>query len=176
MRIIVLLMILVPMMVHAQKKLAPVDKTNLLGIELPAGSKKDTRSISIGAANVLLSSESKSTGWTAGNTEVYVVAGDTYTRGRLHETLTRSAYTVSRPFPDTNMSLASGNGKQYIIYFSAGKGTSDLYIAEGSIEGAWTEQGDLKINGKLGVNSGVQITGSQAAQPIVDYLNGNISN
>jgi hypothetical protein len=132
MRIILLLIILLPGLLHAQKKLVPVGKTSLLELELPAGSKKDTRSISLSAANVLLSSESKSTGWTAGNTEVYIIAGDTYNRRRLHETLTRSAYTVSRPFPDTNMSLASANGKHFIIFFSAGKGSADLYIAEGS--------------------------------------------
>jgi hypothetical protein len=70
-----------------------------------------------------------------------------------------------------------GGKVQAFVEFGPKGEMSDLGIrAEGSVEGAWSEKGDLKIGGKLGVNSGVQITGSEAAQPIVDYLNGNITN
>ena len=77
-----------------------------------------------------------------------------------------------------NISGAGAGGKmQGFIEIGPSGEISDIGIrAEGSVEGAWTEKGDVKINGKMGVNSGVQITGSEAAQPIVDYLNGNISN
>ena len=71
----------------------------------------------------------------------------------------------------------AGAKVQAFIEFGPGGEMSDIGMrAEGSVEGAWTEKGDIKINGKIGVNSGVQITGSEAVQPVVDYLNGNISN
>jgi len=43
---------------------------------------------------------------------------------------------------------------------------------EGSLEGALTDKGDIKIGGKIGVNSGVQVTTSQAADTIIENING----
>jgi len=71
---------------------------------------------------------------------------------------------------------AGGKVQAFIEIDSKGE-VSDIGIrSEASLEGAWTEKGDIKIGGKMGVNSGVQITGSDAVQPVVQYLNGNISN
>lgn len=42
---------------------------------------------------------------------------------------------------------------------------------EGSIEGPLTDKGDIKIGGKMGVNSGVQVTTSQAVDDIAQNIN-----
>ncbi|MBC6493032.1 tetratricopeptide repeat protein [Flavihumibacter stibioxidans] len=46
---------------------------------------------------------------------------------------------------------------------------------EASLEGPLTDRGDIKVNGKLGVNSGVDVTGSDAANGIADSINGLIT-
>jgi hypothetical protein len=51
-------------------------------------------------------------------------------------------------------------------------GVSDFGLrGEGAIEGVFTDKGDLKINGKIGVNSGVDITASEGVQTIGKILN-----
>lgn len=53
-----------------------------------------------------------------------------------------------------------------------GNGISDFGLrGEASLEGVFTDKGDLKINGKMGINSGVDITGSPAVQGIGNILN-----
>ena len=51
-------------------------------------------------------------------------------------------------------------------------GVSDIGLrGEAAIEGVLTDKGDLKINGKIGVNSGVEITPSPAVENIGKALN-----
>jgi hypothetical protein len=51
-------------------------------------------------------------------------------------------------------------------------GVSDIGLrGEAAIEGMGTDKGDLKINGKIGVNSGVEITPSPAVENIGKALN-----
>ncbi|POY37336.1 hypothetical protein C3K47_06105 [Solitalea longa] len=51
-------------------------------------------------------------------------------------------------------------------------GVSDFGLrGEASVEGVFTDKGDLKISGKMGVNSGVDITPSPAVQGIGNTLN-----
>jgi hypothetical protein len=55
-------------------------------------------------------------------------------------------------------------------------GISDLGLrGEAGIEGVGTDKGDLKISGKIGINSGVTFTPSPAVQGIANSINNSLS-
>jgi hypothetical protein len=105
----------------------------MLSIPLPAGSKKDSRGISISAAKALLATESKKAGVSVNNTEVYSLPAGSFSEESLRQSVTGSGFAYSTLPSDPKMGLATGNGKTYLFYFSKETYGTELYIGECSV-------------------------------------------
>lgn len=121
---------MIPLVGLAQKKLEPVSKTSMLNISLPAGSKKDSRGISVSTAKALLETESKKAGVSVNTTEVYSLPLGSFSEELLRQSVAGSGYTYSSLPSDTKMGMARGSGKTYMIYFSKESYGTELYISE----------------------------------------------
>ena len=75
MRIIIVLAVIIfsEANLFAQKKLAPATQSTLTGIALPAGSKKDSRILSVAAAEMLLEMQTSKSNTKLSATEVLVL-------------------------------------------------------------------------------------------------------
>lgn len=129
-RLIIILAIAIPFSGLAQKKLEQVAQTSFLSIPLPAGSKKDSRMISVSAARALLATEAKNAGVTVGSTEVYSLPVGSFSEEQLKQTISVAGYTYTLAPTDSRMMQAIGNGKNYLVYFSKESYGSELYIGE----------------------------------------------
>jgi hypothetical protein len=127
---ILVIAFVIPLIGLAQKKLESVTQTTLLSIQLPPGSKKDSRGISVSAAKALLSMESKKAGVSVNNTEVYSLPAGSFSDDMMRQALSGSGFVYATLASDPKMGLVSGNGKTYMIYFSKESYGTELYIGE----------------------------------------------
>jgi hypothetical protein len=123
-------MIAIPLCGMAQKKLEQVSQTNYLSLPLPAGSKKDSRGISITAARALLATEAKNVGVTVNSTEVYSLPVESFTADQLRQVISAAGYTYTLVPSDMRMAQVVGHGKNYLVYFSKESYGTELYIGE----------------------------------------------
>lgn len=117
----------------AQKNLVPVQQTSLLDLPLPAASKQDKRFLSVGAAKILFETETKKAGLQVVQTEVYLLPAVNvynYTSDSLTQMLLGKSFQTAAVEGDNKLRWVQGNNKTYIVYFSAEKRETDLYIAE----------------------------------------------
>lgn len=117
---------------YAQKNLKPVTQSTLTGIELPVGSKQDSRMLSVAAAATLLEMESIKTNAKVQNTEVLVLPPASLTKfnkDSLIKRLTARSWKIT-PTQNNDYLWLQKEKRVVFVYFSIGTKQTDLYLAE----------------------------------------------
>ncbi|MBC6491900.1 hypothetical protein ACFSQD_10750 [Flavihumibacter stibioxidans] len=81
---------------------------------------------------------------------------------------------IGTDIPEFVDAMGAGVGGKVQYFVEVGPdGVSDVGIrAEASLEGPLTDKGDIKVSGKLGINSGVDVTATPAAESIGKTIGG----
>jgi len=117
---------------HAQKKLIPVKKSTLTGIDLPPGSKQDGRLLSQSMAGFLMDTESEKRKTTLLTAEVLIlppVSLSNFNKDTLAQRLSSKNWKIVATEGDTYLWLQKD--KSFVIaYFSIETKETSLYFAE----------------------------------------------
>jgi hypothetical protein len=119
----------------AQKKLVPVSHSELTGISLPAGSKKDGRLLSIAAAGALLEMESSKSNAKVSATEVLMLppfSSGGFNNDSLFKRLSDFGWQITAIEGDKEYVWLRKGSRNVICYFSMGTREIDLYFGEPS--------------------------------------------
>ncbi len=119
----------------AQKKLVLVSQSALTGISLPAGSKQDSRMLSVSAAQMMLEMESKKSAINLSAVEVLVlpsVASYSFDEDSLAGQLTAQGWLITPVEGDKNYAWLQKGSNSIIRYFSMDKKETSLYFAKAS--------------------------------------------
>jgi hypothetical protein len=117
----------------AQKKLVPVTQSPLTGINLPNGSKRDSRILSIAGAKMLLEIESKKANVILSATEVLVlppVSAGGYNADSLIKNLSGIGWTITIVKGDDKYAWLQKDNRHLMMYFSMDAKETGLYFAE----------------------------------------------
>ncbi|MFZ4769871.1 MAG: hypothetical protein ACOYLO_06785 [Ferruginibacter sp.] len=148
----------------AQKKVLLVTESTLTGIGLPNGSKKDSRSLSISMAKILLEMESKKNAATLSSTEVLTlppVSSGGFNADSLVKNLTNLGWTITPNETDTKYAWLQKDNRFVITYFSMDKRETSLYFAEASSMPNMNAQGNTTVNTQT-----VSTQNDQQQQPV----------
>lgn len=121
--------------VFAQKNLVPVSKSEITGISLPPGSRKDIRIMSTAGAKLLLELESDKMGVKLSETEVLVlppVIACGFNKDSLTIILSNHGWKIIPVQGDDKYLWLQRDKRAVILYFSTGAKESSLYLAESS--------------------------------------------
>jgi len=119
--------------VSGQKKLVPDSESELTGIVLPAGSKKDKRWLSEVSGKTLLEMESKKANTGVKNTELFYlppVASSGFNEDSLVAQLTALGWEITPIESDNKYVWLQKSGRYIIAYFSMDKKDTQLYFGE----------------------------------------------
>lgn len=122
-----------PAILFAQKKVLPASHSVLTGLELPAGSKKDDRLLSVSGASVLLEMESKKVNTTVSKTEVLLlppISAGGINKDTLMQMLSAKGWTSTPVNGEENYAWLKKGTRYVIVYFSTGAKESSFYLAE----------------------------------------------
>lgn len=110
-----------------QSNVKPVSKSELTGIELPAGSKQDKRILSTAAAQTLLEMKAEENKTTLEDkVEVFILPPSTQEQVR---TASQQAGWQIQPFTtEATYSLLRNSGRTFLIYLESSKKETSLYI------------------------------------------------
>jgi hypothetical protein len=117
----------------AQKKLVPVSHSELTGISLPTGTKKDGRILSIAAAGALLEMESSKYNVKISNTEVLMLppfSSGGFNSDSLFKKLSDFGWQTTSIKADKEYSWLQKGNRNVISYFTMGDKGIDLYFGE----------------------------------------------
>jgi hypothetical protein len=118
-------------MLFAQKKMTAVSQSALTGISLPAGTKQDSRMLSVAAAKMLLAMESKKNNISLSTPEVLVLPVDGgFNTDSLAKNLAELGWNVSVIQGDNKYAWLQKDNRNLIMYFSSSSKESGLYFAE----------------------------------------------
>jgi hypothetical protein len=115
----------------AQKNMIPLTRSELTGIELPAGSKRDKRMLSVSSARMLLELESKKTERTVSTTEVLVIpleGNGGFNKVLLDKELINQGFVVTVSANDKEYSFLQKGTQCIIMYFAVSARESNLYF------------------------------------------------
>jgi hypothetical protein len=132
-KIMLLLHICFCSLLFAQKKLVPADKSAITGINLPAGSKQDSRMLSVLSAKMLLSMESKKVNIAISTPEVLLLpaaANGGFNSDSLTKNLSELGWIISPVQEDNKYAWLQKENRNLIMYFSSGAKETGLYFAE----------------------------------------------
>ena len=116
----------------AQKKLVAVTQSPLTGISLPAGSKQDSRMLTVAGAKLLLEIESKKLNFTLSATEVLLLPPITvsgFNADSLVKNLSDMGWTISVVEGDKKYAWLQKDNRHFIMYFSMDAKETGLYFA-----------------------------------------------
>ena len=117
----------------AQKKLVAVAQSPLTGISLPAGSKQDSRMLTVAGAKLLLEIESKKLNFTLSATEVLLLPPITvsgFNADSLVKNLSDMGWTISVVEGDKKYAWLQKDNRHFIMYFSMDAKETGLYFAK----------------------------------------------
>ena len=117
----------------AQKKLVAVTQSPLTGISLPAGSKQDSRMLTVAGAKLLLEIESKKLNFTLSATEVLLLPPITVSKfnaDSLVKNLSDMGWTISVVEGDKKYAWLQKDNRHFIMYFSMDAKETGLYFAK----------------------------------------------
>ena len=118
-----------------QKKLIAVTHSSLTGLQLPAGSKQDSRMFSTAAAKMLLEIEGKKAKVSLSATEVLALpasAGKGFNTDSLLKNLADLGWTGSPVPGDKKYAWLQKENRHLLLYFSGDAKETDLYFAKAS--------------------------------------------
>jgi len=128
--------------VSGQSKLVPVSKSQLTGIELPAGAKQDNRILSTAAARTLLQMTAEENAATVGEQiEVFSMlpAANNQTVEQIKAAAQKAGWEI-RPFSkQPTYSLLVNNQRTILMYLESSKKETALYLSPVTITKAKTE-------------------------------------
>lgn len=130
--LIITILLIFSMQTFAQKKLVPATKSDITGISLPEGSQKDMRMIVVGAAKIILETESKKNNAVIKSPEVlYIPAvnAQTFTKAFLENELKKQGWQLTAA-DDQDYFWLEKNGKFVVAYFAADKKEINVYFSE----------------------------------------------
>lgn len=117
----------------AQKKLVPVKQSELTGIALPSGSKKDSRLLSEIAGKTLLNDEAKKANTTLKSVEILylpVINGNGFDSDTIVNQLTSLGWSITLAGPDEKYVWLQKDNRYIIGYFSIDKNATNFYLGE----------------------------------------------
>jgi hypothetical protein len=132
----------------AQKKLIPVTQSPLTGINLPNGSKRDSRILSVVGAKMLLEIESKKANVTLSATEVLVlppVTAGGFNADSLVGKFTEMGWTISVIEGDNKYAWLQKDSRNLIMYFSMDAKETGLYFGEAASAPIQNGQGNNTV-------------------------------
>jgi len=130
-----LFMFAIPALNFAQKNVIPATQTQMLGIQLPEGSKQDKRFISVASANSLLAISTEYKNIKFSTVEVYYlppVSVSGFKAENLIELLNSGGFSTLPDKADNKLAWAIKDNVAYCIYFSADEKEINLYIGKGN--------------------------------------------
>lgn len=129
--ILIIFLLFFSLTVSGQKNVVPVTSTKTLGINLPQGSRQDTRSISIVSASTLLKISTGYKGLSFSPVEVYylppLVSGG-YDAEQIIGIIIAAGNHVAPDPGDNQLAWVVNSNAAYLIYYSIDAEQCDLYI------------------------------------------------
>jgi len=176
MRIIIVLAVFIfsEANLFAQKKLVPVAQSALTGIALPAGSKKDSRILSVAAAEVLLEMETSKSNTKLSATEVLVLPAQSsvgFNNDSLAKKLTDLGWHITVIAEDKKYAWLQKGTRYVISYFSMDARETALYLAEATSNPMQQSQGNKPLGNQTGTTG--NIATNQPVNPEVNKGNEN---
>lgn len=116
----------------AQKNMEPAARADQLNIELPAGSKRDARFLSVSAAKWLLETEAAKLNVALLNTEVFLlpaVSASGFDTVKLDKQLQEAGWASRSLSHDKKFRMLRKGEQQVIVFFDMTKKSTDLYLA-----------------------------------------------
>ena len=134
-KVLFLLVILaIPAFAIAQKNVVPATRTQLLGINLPEGSKQDKRLLSVAAAGSFLSMSTEFKNIEVTPVEVYSLpASSGFSLETVRSQLSGNGYAVKFDNGDNNLLWFTWNTKSWLVWLSREEKETNLYIGEGNL-------------------------------------------
>jgi uncharacterized protein (TIGR02145 family) len=127
-------MLITPILLLAQKNVVPATQTQLLGIQLPEGSKQDKRLLSVAAAGSFLSMSSEFKNMEFTPVEVYIIpVSSGFPLETVRSQLTANGYAVKFDNGDNKLLWFTRNTKSWLVYLSQEAKETNLYIGEGNL-------------------------------------------
>ncbi len=128
------LMVSITAVVFAQKNVVPASQTQMLGIQLPEGSKQDKRLLSVAAAGSFLSMATEFKNIEARPVEVYSLPSSAgFSLEKVRSLLTANGYSVKSDNGDNKLLWFTRNTKSWLVYLSQEAKETNLYIGEGKL-------------------------------------------
>ncbi len=149
----------------AQKKLVPASQSALTGIALPAGSKKDSRFLSVTGARMLLEMESQKKQVKISTMEVFSLPAlptGTFDTDSLINQLSGLGWMVTQVPEDKKYTWLQKENRSILAYFLVDKKTTELYFAELNVIPALNDVVNVPNN-----NNGRNAQTDTALSPIV---------
>ena len=156
----------------AQKKMIPIVQSPLTGINLPVGSKQDSRMLSVAGAKMLLEIESKKVNIAVSATEVLVLPPVTtsgFNADSLVKNLTELGWAISVVEGDQKYAWLQKNSRHLIMYFEMNAKETGLYFAEAT--SAPTQNTQRNTTGTMQTT---QTESNQIQQPTDTVIQPNI--
>lgn len=120
--------------VFAQKNVVPATQTQMLGIQLPEGSKQDKRLLSVTAAGSFLAMSTEFKNIEVTPVEVYSMPASTsFSLEAVKSQLTANGYSVKFDNGDNKLLWFTRNAKSWLVYLSQGAKETNLYIGESNL-------------------------------------------
>lgn len=131
--IIVLFIITCAIKATAQKNVVPARQTQMLGIQLPDGSKQDKRFLSVVAAGTFLSMATEFKNFEFTPVEVYSIPSQSgFTIENIKGYLTASGYGIKVDHGDNKLMWFSRENSNWIVCLSQEVNETNLYIGQGN--------------------------------------------
>jgi len=130
---------------EAQKKVTPVTQSTLTSIALPAGSKQDSRMLTVAGAKMLLEMESKKANIILSSPEVLMlppVTAGGFNADSLLKNLSDQGWAVSVIEGDKKYAWLQKDNRNLIMYFSMDAKQTGLYFAEAASAPVQNGQGN----------------------------------
>jgi hypothetical protein len=152
---------------QAQKKVVPVSQSGITGIQLPAGSKKDSRLLTELAGKGILQMEAKKSGSSVNNIEVlYLPAG--FTADSLNQACSTSGWSLTVSANDKEYAWLQKDGHSVLAYFSQKQNQAELYFGEtngsGQQQTVSNDAGAQNQNAQQPVNTDQQVQNQNTPQ------------
>ena len=162
----------------AQKKLVPVTQSALTGIALPAGSKKDSRILSVAAAEVLLEMETSKSNTKLSATEVLVLPAQSsagFTNDSLNKKLADLGWHITVISEDKKYAWLQKGTRYVISYFSMDPRETALYLAEATSIPIQQGQVNKPLSNQPGTTGNI-VTNQPVIQDVNKGSENNIAN
>lgn len=129
-----LIILAIPVKHFAQKNVVPASQTQMLGINLPEGSKQDKRLLSVAAAGSFLSMSTGYKNSKITSVEVYSIpAASGFTFQHIKDHLTANGYGVQIDKGDNKLLWFTRDNSNWLVYVSQEIRETNLYIGKGNM-------------------------------------------